>query len=144
MLKASSEQSNPLKMLWCRQLSTPKHFAYLKIAEGCRKRCSFCVIPTIKGPLKSKSKEQIVKEFHILLDQGVQEVILIAQDLGDYGKDIGFRKSEGLIDLLKTVLQTDKKFWLRLLYLYPDEISQELINLIQQDPRICPYLDMPI
>jgi len=127
-----------------RQLSTPKHFAYLKIAEGCRKRCSFCVIPTIKGPLKSKPKEQIVKEFHLLLDQGVQEIILIAQDLGDYGKDIGFRKSEGLLDLLKELLKTEKKFWLRLLYLYPDEISQDLIDLIKQDSRICPYLDMPI
>lgn len=127
-----------------RQISTPKHFAYLKIAEGCRKRCAFCVIPTIKGPLKSKSKEQVVKEFHLLLDQGVQEVILIAQDLGDYGKDKGFRRSEGLIDLLRTMLATEKDFWLRLLYLYPDEISDELIALIKADHRICPYLDMPI
>lgn len=127
-----------------RQLSTPKHFAYLKIAEGCRKRCAFCVIPTIKGPLKSKSKEQIIKEFHILLDQGVQEVILIAQDLGDYGKDIGFRKSAGLIDLLHSMLDTKKDFWLRLLYLYPDEITDDLIHLIKQDKRICPYLDMPM
>lgn len=127
-----------------RQLSTPKHFAYLKIAEGCRKRCAFCVIPTIKGPLKSKSKEQILKEFHILLDQGVKEVILIAQDLGDYGKDIGFKKSAGLTDLLKSMLDTDKKFWLRLLYLYPDEITDDLINLIKEDSRICRYLDMPM
>ena len=127
-----------------RQLSTPKHYAYLKIAEGCRKRCSYCVIPKIKGPLKSKSKEQILKEFHLLLDQGVKEIILIAQDLGDYGKDLGSRKTEGLIDLLKALLQTDKQFWLRLLYLYPDEINDDLIALIKSDPRICPYLDMPI
>lgn len=127
-----------------RQISTPKHFAYLKIAEGCRKRCAFCVIPTIKGPLKSKPQEQILKEFHLLLDQGVQEVILIAQDLGDYGKDRGFRKSAGLLDLLQNMLKTDKEFWLRLLYLYPDEITDELIALIKQNPRICPYLDMPI
>jgi ribosomal protein S12 methylthiotransferase len=127
-----------------RQISTPKHFAYLKIAEGCRKRCSFCVIPAIKGPLKSKDKAQILKEFHLLLEQGVQEIILIAQDLGDYGKDKGFKKSEGLIDLLKEMLQTDKKFWLRFLYLYPDEITDELIDLIKKDERICPYLDMPI
>lgn len=127
-----------------RQLSTPKHFAYLKIAEGCRKRCAFCVIPTIKGPLKSKSKVQIQKEFDLLLSQGVQEVILIAQDLGDYGKDIGFRHSTGLLDLLQTLLKTEKDFWLRLLYLYPDEITDDLIALIKSDPRICPYLDMPI
>ncbi len=75
-----------------RQLSTPKHFAYLKIAEGCRKRCSYCIIPTIKGPLKSKTEEQIVKEFKVLVNQGVKEIILIAQDLGDYGKDTGGQK----------------------------------------------------
>lgn len=127
-----------------RQISTPKHFAYLKIAEGCRKRCAFCVIPTIKGPLKSKSKEQILKEFNLLLDQGVKEVILIAQDLGDYGKDIGFRHSAGLHDLLQSLCQTNRQFFLRLLYLYPDEITDELISFIKKEPRIFPYLDMPI
>lgn len=127
-----------------RQLSTPKHYAYLKIAEGCRKKCAYCIIPTIKGPLKSKSKEQILKEFNLFLNQGVHEIILIAQDLGDYGKDAGFRHTQGLIDLLKSMLQIEKPFWLRLLYLYPDEISDELIALIKSDKRICPYLDMPI
>jgi len=127
-----------------RTLSTPKHFAYLKIAEGCRKRCSYCVIPTIKGPLKSKSKEQILKEFHLLLDQGVKEIILIAQDLGDYGKDFGSRNLAALLDLLRSMLDCKKDFWLRLLYLYPDEITDELIELMKQDRRICPYLDMPI
>lgn len=127
-----------------RQISTPKHYAYLKIAEGCRKRCSYCVIPTIKGPLKSKQKEQILKEFNHLLNSGVHEIILIAQDLGDYGKDFGSRKQEALLDLLKSMLATDKNFWLRLLYLYPDEITDELIALIKSDRRICPYLDMPI
>lgn len=127
-----------------RTLSTPKHFAYLKIAEGCRKKCAYCIIPTIKGPLKSKKKEQILKEFHLLLNQGVKEIVLIAQDLGDYGKDQGFRKVDGLIDLLKELLLIEKPFWLRLLYLYPDEITPELIALMKSDPRICPYLDMPI
>lgn len=127
-----------------RQLSTPKHYAYLKIAEGCRKRCAYCVIPTIKGPLKSKGKEQIMKEFNLLLNQGVHEIILIAQDLGDYGKDTGSKHLAALLDLLKTMLDVDKKFWLRLLYLYPDEITEELIALMKSDTRICPYLDMPI
>ncbi|MBA2368923.1 MAG: 30S ribosomal protein S12 methylthiotransferase RimO [Candidatus Protochlamydia sp.] len=127
-----------------RRLSTPKHFAYLKIAEGCRKRCAYCVIPTIKGPLKSKSKEQILKEYHLLLNQGVKEIILIAQDLGDYGKDQGAKKLTALLDLLETILKIDKDFWLRLLYLYPDEITDELIALMKRDKRICPYLDMPI
>lgn len=127
-----------------RQVSTPKHFAYLKIAEGCRKRCSYCIIPTIKGPLKSKSKEQILKEFNVLLDQGAHEIILIAQDLGDYGKDNGSKNLAALLDLLKSMLAVKKKFWLRLLYLYPDEITDELIALMKSDERICPYLDMPI
>lgn len=127
-----------------RQLSTPKHYAYLKIAEGCRKRCSYCVIPTIKGPLKSKSKDQIVKEFNLLLNQGVQEIILIAQDLGDYGKDLGMKKIDGLIDLLNSLLEIQGTYWLRLLYLYPDEITDELIQLMKTNPNICAYLDMPI
>lgn len=127
-----------------RRLSTPKHYAYLKIAEGCRKRCAYCVIPTIKGPLKSKSQEQILKEFHLLLNQGVQEIILIAQDLGDYGKDKGSKNLTALLELLKSMLSIDKPFWLRLLYLYPDEITDELIALMKSDKRICPYLDMPI
>lgn len=125
-----------------RTLSTPKHYAYLKIAEGCRKRCAFCIIPSIKGPLKSKSVEQVLKEFRALLSQGVFEVILIAQDLGDFGKD---RKEKGaLAHLLREMLKTEGKYWLRLLYLYPDEIDDELIELMKSDSRICPYLDMPI
>ncbi len=125
-----------------RMISTPKHYAYLKIAEGCKKRCAFCIIPTIKGPLKSKSVEQVIKEFNVLLSQGVFEVILIAQDLGDFGKD---RREKGaLASLLKEMLQVKKEFWIRLLYLYPDEIDDELIAVMKSDPRICPYLDMPI
>lgn len=127
-----------------RQLSTPKHYAYLKIAEGCRKRCAYCVIPTIKGPLKSKSQEQILKEFNLLLNQGVKEIILIAQDLGDYGKDTGSKNLTALLALIQEMLKVEKDFWLRLLYLYPDEITDELIALMKSDNRICPYLDMPI
>ena len=127
-----------------RQLSTPKHYAYLKIAEGCRKRCAYCIIPTIKGPLKSKPQEQILKEFNLLLNQGVKEIILIAQDLGDYGKDRGSKRLTALLELIQAMLKVDKPFWLRLLYLYPDEITDELIALMKSDPRICPYLDMPI
>lgn len=127
-----------------RQISTPKHYAYLKIAEGCRKRCAYCIIPTIKGPLKSKPEEQILKEFNLLLNQEVKEIILIAQDLGDYGKDKGSKNLGALLGLLKSMLQVKKNFWLRLLYLYPDEITDELITIMKSDPRICPYLDMPI
>lgn len=125
-----------------RTLSTPNSFAYLKIAEGCMKRCAFCIIPTIKGPLRSKSIEQVVKEFHALLAQGVHEVILIAQDLGDYGKDR--KEIAGLENVLKALLANDKKFWLRLLYLYPDEITPEIMDLLEKDKRLCRYFDMPI
>jgi ribosomal protein S12 methylthiotransferase len=125
-----------------RTLSTPKHYAYLKIAEGCKKRCAFCIIPTIKGPLKSKTTEQVAKEFNALLSQGVFEIILIAQDLGDFGRD---RKEKGaLAALLRELLKVQKDFWIRLLYLYPDEIDDELISIMKSDSRICPYLDMPI
>lgn len=123
-----------------RQISTPSHYAYLKIAEGCRKGCAYCLIPKIKGPLRSKPIERVVKEFRTLLSQEVQEVILIAQDLGDFGKDSG----SSLILLLKEILKVPGDYWLRLLYLYPDEIADELIEILKSDSRLCPYLDMPI
>ncbi len=125
-----------------RTISTPKHYAYLKIAEGCKKRCAFCIIPTIKGPLKSKTETQVLKEFQALLSQGVFEIILIAQDLGDFGRD---RKEKGaLARLLRSMLEIKQNFWIRLLYLYPDEIDDELISVMKSDSRICPYLDMPL
>lgn len=126
-----------------RMLSTPSHYAYLKIAEGCRKACAYCIIPKIKGPLRSKSENQVLKEFRSLLGQGIKEVILIAQDLGDFGKDQGDRKGK-LAELLKEILKIEGDYWLRLLYLYPDEIDDELIELMQQEKRLLPYLDMPI
>lgn len=126
-----------------RQISTPRHYAYLKIAEGCRKGCAYCIIPKIKGPLRSKSVEQIVREFNALLEQGVKEIILIAQDLGDWGKDRGMKEG-GLAALLREILKIKGNYWLRLLYLYPDEITDELIEIMKSDPRICSYLDMPI
>lgn len=126
-----------------RTLSTPKHYAYLKIAEGCRKACAYCIIPKLKGPLRSKSVEQILKEFRSLLSLGVKEIILIAQDLGDYGKDQGSPKGR-LSSLLKEMLKQEGDYWIRLLYLYPDEIDDDLIALLQSDKRILPYLDMPI
>lgn len=126
-----------------RLLSTPRHFAYLKIAEGCRKACAYCIIPKIKGPLKSKSIEQVVREFKALLSQGVKEIILIAQDLGDFGKDKHKKEGE-LAELLRAILALSGQYWLRLLYLYPDEITDELIEIMKSDARICPYLDMPI
>ena len=125
-----------------RFLSTPENFAYLKIAEGCCKRCSYCLIPEIKGPLRSKTIESIVREFQDLLDRGVYEILLIAQDLGDYGKDI-YKKS-ALVELLTELLKIKRDFRIRLMYIYPDSITDDLISLIKQDERIYKYVDMPI
>jgi ribosomal protein S12 methylthiotransferase len=125
-----------------RQLSTPKNYAYLKIAEGCAKQCAFCIIPKIKGPLRSKPQEQVLKEFDALLSQGVHEVILIAQDLGDYGKER--KEVAGLENLIREMLRRKGDFWIRFLYLYPDEITEDLLALMASDARICAYLDMPI
>ncbi len=125
-----------------RQLSTPKNYAYLKIAEGCAKQCAFCIIPKIKGPLRSKAQEQVLKEFDALLKQGVHEIILIAQDLGDYGKER--KEIAGLENLIREMLKREGNFWIRFLYLYPDEITEELLNIMASDSRICAYLDMPL
>lgn len=125
-----------------RQLSTPKNYAFLKIAEGCAKQCAFCIIPKIKGPLRSKTQEQVLKEFDALRSQGVHEIILIAQDLGDYGKER--KEIAGLENLIREMIKREGDFWIRFLYLYPDEITEELLDVMASDSRICAYLDMPI
>lgn len=125
-----------------RMVSTGNFYAYIKIAEGCKKSCAFCSIPKIKGPLKSKPIERVLHELRILLDQGIYEIILIAQDLGDYGKDL--EKRSLLATLLREMLKETRPFWLRLLYIYPDEIDDELIEIMKSDKRICSYVDMPI
>lgn len=140
MERASVQRSYLEQRGFQRDVASGNSFAYLKIAEGCRKGCSYCLIPKIKGPLKSKTKEQVIDEFTHLLNLGVKEIILIAQDLGDFGKDNG----GSLTNLLKELLSIKGDYWLRLLYLYPDEITDELIELISSDSRILPYLDMPI
>lgn len=125
-----------------RFFATPSHYAYLKIAEGCMKRCSYCLIPQIKGALKSKLIPQIVQEFRSLLSQGVFEIILIAQDLTDFGKDQ--KQKNALVVLIKELLKEKGDFWIRLMYVYPDNLSLELMQVMASDPRICPYIDMPI
>ena len=125
-----------------RTLSTPKHYAYLKIAEGCKKRCAFCIIPLIKGKLVSKSISQVVKEFQVLVNEGAKEIILIAQDLGDFGKDRG--EENGLEALLTEMVKIEGDHWIRLLYLYPDEITEGVIKIIKENRQICRYLDMPL
>ena len=125
-----------------KRLFTTNHFAYLKIADGCQKQCSYCIIPKIRGRLKSRGEEEILEEFNRILSLGVFEIILVAQDLGDFGKDRGEKRA--LVSLLQKMLQSKKDFWIRLLYLYPDEIDEDLLSLMQSDTRICPYFDLPI
>ncbi len=123
-----------------RILSTPRGHAYVKIAEGCVNRCSYCVIPDIRGRLRSRPPESIVKEVEFLSEQGVKEINLIAQDTTSYGVDRGYRVET----LLRKLTGVEGIEWIRLLYLYPGRITDELITLIADEPKICPYVDIPI
>jgi len=117
--------------------------AYLKIADGCRRPCAFCAIPLIKGTAVSRPLETLVDEVRQLEGQGVREVILIAQDTTDYGHDLGLK--DGLPTLLTAMLQAAPRIdWFRLLYAYPGAVTERLIDLMASEPRLIPYLDMPL
>lgn len=116
--------------------------AYLKIADGCRRPCAFCAIPLIKGTLVSRPADVIVEEALLLERQGVKELILIAQDTTDYGHDFGIR--DGLPNLLEQLLQKTSIPWLRILYAFPGYVTDRLIELMASNPRILPYLDIPL
>lgn len=134
------QHSTPIE-LTSRQLSTPKHYAYIKISEGCDRRCSFCAIPLIKGKHISRPIEEIVAEAKELVKQGVKELILIAQDTSYYGLDL--YKERKLYDLLKELCKTDIH-WIRLQYSYPNQFPEEILELMQSEKKICHYLDMPL
>ena len=124
-----------------RVLTTPKHFAYLRIAEGCDNRCSFCVIPALRGKYRSRRMEDVLAEAEKLAAAGVKECIVIAQDITRYGIDLyGQRK---LAALLRELCKLDFH-WIRLHYLYPDEFTDELIDTIADEEKVLPYLDIPI
>lgn len=125
-----------------RVLTTGGHFAYLKIAEGCDKHCTYCIIPKIRGNFRSVPIEQILEEAKELADQGVKELILVAQETTLYGKDIYGEKS--LPKLLKELCKISGIYWIRILYCYPEEITDELIQVIKEEAKICHYLDLPI
>ena len=125
-----------------RYLSTPSHYAFLKISEGCDRSCSFCSIPSIRGPQQSRKMEDLVEETHRLADKGVRELILIAQDLTSYGTDLYGKKS--LASLLKKLLTVEKIEWIRLHYAYPTGFPSGVIQLMADEPRICNYIDIPI
>jgi len=125
-----------------RLLSTGGHYAYLKIAEGCNKRCTYCVIPSVRGNYRSVPMEILVDEVKNLVDRGVKEIILVAQETTIYGIDLYKKKS--LPELIKKLAQIEELRWIRIMYCYPEEITDELIETIKNEPKICHYLDIPI
>ena len=125
-----------------RILTTPKHYAYLKIAEGCDNHCAFCIIPTLRGKYRSRPMDKLIEEAKELAVSGVKELIVVAQDTSRYGIDLyGERK---LAELLRELCKIDGFVWARVHYLYPDEMSDELIDVLANEPKIVKYLDIPI
>ena len=124
-----------------RMLSTPPFMAYLRISEGCNNCCSYCAIPLIRGHFRSRPFDDVVQEAKILAKNGIKEVVLISQDTTRYGSD--FKEKVTICDLLKAILDIKEFMSIRLLYLYPDEITDEFIDLVRDNPRIAPYFDIP-
>lgn len=125
-----------------RLVTTGGHFAYLKIAEGCDKHCTYCIIPKIRGNFRSVPMERLLKEAQDLAEQGVKELILVAQETTLYGKDLYGEKS--LPKLLRELCKISGIRWIRILYCYPEEITDEMIQVMKEEPKICHYLDLPI
>ncbi len=125
-----------------RLITTPKHYAYLKIAEGCNRKCSFCAIPLIRGKFISKPIDAIIHEAENLVSKGVKEILLIAQDLTYYGVDL--YKESRLMKLLEKLSEVAGLEWIRLHYTYPIHFSDELLRLINNKPNICNYIDIPL
>ena len=125
-----------------RQLSTPQHRAYLKMTEGCANRCAYCLIPMLRGPLRSRPQADLLAEARRLEDQGAKELTLIAQDLTSYGLEQG--QGPQLVAFLQSLLAQSGFPWIRLLYLHPCRVDSRLLELIAAEPRILPYLEIPL
>lgn len=125
-----------------RVLTTPPGSAYLKIAEGCNNRCSYCTIPQIRGNLRSRPQEQLVNEARELVDKGIQELVVIAQDTCTYGEDLYGKRS--LPELMTLLCQVDGLKWIRLMYLHPAHLDEKIIEMVASEDKIIPYLDIPI
>lgn len=125
-----------------RLMTTPQHFAYMKISEGCDRPCSFCAIPLMRGGHKSTPIEDLVTEAKKLAAKGVRELILIAQDLTYYGLDI--YKKRALADLLKELVKVEGIEWIRLHYLFPSGFPEEVLDVIREEPKVCNYIDIPL
>lgn len=124
-----------------RVVSTPMHYAWLKIAEGCSNACSYCAIPYIRGPLRSRPLESVVEEAKWLAQQGVKELVLVAQDVTAYGEDSGENR---LPQLLQRLNEIDGIQWIRLLYAYPEKINEELLCAVAQNEKVLHYFDLPV
>jgi ribosomal protein S12 methylthiotransferase len=125
-----------------RIVTTPKHAAYIKIAEGCDHPCTFCIIPQLRGAFRSRRFESVVREAENLARAGAREITLIGQDTTSYGEDLGLR--DGLAQLLAKLAQTDGLLWVRFLYAYPNRVTQKLLDAIAAHPRLAKYMDMPL
>jgi ribosomal protein S12 methylthiotransferase len=125
-----------------RIVTTPKHAAYIKIAEGCDHPCTFCIIPQLRGAFRSRRFESVVREAENLARAGAREITLIGQDTTSYGEDLGLR--DGLAQLLGKLAQTDDLLWVRFLYAYPNRVTQKLLDTIAAHPRLAKYMDMPL
>lgn len=125
-----------------RVLSTPHYTAYLRISDGCDNRCTYCAIPIIRGGFKSRPLDDLVEEAKIIAKKGVKELVVISQDTTKYGIDL--EGNVNIVTLLKRLLEIEQFTYIRLLYLYPDEITDELLALIAKEERLTPYFDLPI
>ena len=126
-----------------RVMTTPEHFSYLKIAEGCNNRCAFCIIPYLRGKYRSRRMDDVLYEARVLAANGTKELIVVAQDTSRYGTDFPEHKRL-LPELLRELCKIDGLHWIRVHYVYPDEIDDELIDVIANEPKIVKYLDIPI
>lgn len=125
-----------------RSLSTPSHYAYLKVSEGCNRQCSFCAIPLIRGKHISRPRQEIIEEARLLAQKGVKELILVAQDLTYYGMDL--YGSREIASLVRDLCRIDGIRWIRLQYLYPHAFPQDLIEVMRTEPKVCNYVDIPL
>ncbi len=125
-----------------RNLTTPSHYAYLKVSEGCDRQCAFCAIPLIRGRHISRPKEEILKEARILAENGVKELILVAQDLTCYGLDLYGKRV--IADLVRALCRIEGLHWIRLQYLYPHAFPKDLLEVMRTEPKVCRYVDIPL
>jgi ribosomal protein S12 methylthiotransferase len=125
-----------------RLLATPRHYAYVKIAEGCDYRCAFCIIPKLRGDYRSRTVESIVQEARSLASRGVKELLLVSQDTSFYGIDRGERG--GLARLLRELNRVDGIEWIRMLYLYPTTVTDEVLDAVGDSEKVCKYIDLPL